>query len=158
MRRLWRRADTGQVEMLKHPEDLSHRQRAGARRAHPADLITAIAHADRRADLGLIVRQILQRHQPRIIGGGADGGDDIAGDRAGIEGFRSVTRDGRQGFREGRVLQHRALGLGGAVGIEKIRRGRGKTAEPLALGERDRGGQSRGDLETSLGMFDRRLE
>ena len=118
----------GQVEIFQRAQGRGHGHATRRGCAHAADPVAAVGGADRVALLGLVIGQVAQLGQARGDGeaGAAAAGhldllDDVLCDRAGVQRVGAAAGQRVQGCRIGGVLDHRAQGLGGAVGIEEVR-------------------------------------
>jgi hypothetical protein len=156
VRGLGARPEAGDVLRLQHAQDLLHGDGAGARRAHAAERIGAIAAADRRALLDLVGVEVVERHVAGIVLVAGDRRDDVLRDLALIEGVGAAPGDGAQRRGEGRVLQDGADRLRLAVGLVEIGGGAGVLAEVLFQCEQ--AVEARRDRKALLGQLDRRRE
>ena len=146
-------------EVRQDAERRGHRDPTGRRGGHAADLVVPIRHADRLAHLGLVVRQVGDRHlrrshpvrrRPRF-------GDDRLRDVATVERLRTVGCDGTQRFRVRRVREPLPRRLGRTIWLQEVASGlwicteiRGRIV--------DRRCQSRADGEPGVGKGDSRFE
>ena len=146
----------GHVEVGEHAQRFGHRDTARRRWGHPADLLAAVRRAQGFADPGAVAGQIRGGHQARGASarGVGRGGDDVSGDRSGVERGRiGGDRPQRLGVR--RIAE--STRLRGAVGLEEIVGRRGVDPQ-LRGGIGDGRRQPGADLEPVVGEPDRGAE
>ena len=145
-----------EVERLDQLQRLRHRRAARRRRTHAADLVSAIAGAQRRALLHLIVLEIVERHAA-----GSDRGrryciDDGLRDRPFVKGVSATRGDGPQRRGELRILEPVTDGeRAAAIGEEVAPRRRHEARRAIETQQKV---QALRYLEAVVGDADRRLE
>ncbi len=142
-------------QRLQRAENLRHGDPARRRWRHAADLPAFVVGAQRRAFLGLVALQIIQR-QAAGVGVALHLGDDLFGDRAFVQRVRAFVGDAFEHGGQRRVLQARADGFDAAIGVEEVR-GHVRRLADDRIGRQQRV-QARRNRKALLGQFDRRFE
>ncbi len=116
------RIDLAQAVSFQNVQHLDEGHAAGRGRRHRDDAIAAIAADGGRALDRPVTLEIVARHDSARR---ADGGDELVGDGAAIEGGWTLAGDGGERVGEVALQQRRARGKRTAVGGEEDLRGGG---------------------------------
>ncbi len=116
------RRQHAKIEALQHTENLQQRDPTRSGRSHRAHARPPVVPADGLAADGAIGGKVCHRHAARVAFCGGDRPGDGFCNLAFIEGVRSLLGKQAKRFRERRIPQGRADGLGGAVRVQKIPR------------------------------------
>ncbi|MNF54260.1 hypothetical protein D3C84_356860 [compost metagenome] len=108
------------LQGLQGAEDLRHGNPARGRRRHAAHLPALVVGAQRRAFLGAVALEVIER-QAAGVGVALNPGHDFLGHRTLIQRVRAFCGDAREHLGQRRVFQQGADGFRAAIGIEKVR-------------------------------------